>query len=90
MAMRAFDPESTATRFLSYEDIKQRYRRAKRRFYTRKRLYHICRTHCKYGGKWPRMTRDAKAKVYESARECRAYQQLKQHLDAKRAAISLG
>ena len=83
MAMRTFDPESAATRFLSYEDIKSRYKRAKRRFYTRKRLYSICR-------KWPNMTRDAKAKVYESARECRAYQQLKQHLDAKRAAISIG
>ena len=89
MAMRVFDPESTATRFVSYEDIKRRYKQAKRRFYTAKRLYHICRTHCKYGGRWPGMTRDAKIKAYKAAVTCRSLQVLKQHLDKRRKSAAL-
>jgi hypothetical protein len=90
MAMRTFDPESTAARFISLGDITRRYRRAKRRFYTHKRLYQICRENCKYGGSWPVRTRDAKIKAHESARLCRGLQQLKQHLEARRAAVQLG
>lgn len=90
MAMQTFDPNSTLTRFISLGEIKRRYRRSKRRFYSDKRLYQICRDNCKYGGSWPMRTRDAKIKAHESARICRGLQQLKQHLEARASAVSLG
>jgi antirestriction protein ArdC len=80
---------SEPTRFVSLPEIVARYKRAKRRFYSKKRLYEICRDHCKYGGTWPRMTRDAKLALRKAAIACRHLQQLKQHLEAKAAAVTL-
>lgn len=89
MAMRTYNPNDTAVKFLSLPEISRRYQLAKQRFYTRRNLYQICRSHCKYGGSWPNKTRAAKLKLHESARNCRALQQVKQHLEARRAAVTL-
>lgn len=89
MAMRTFEIEDEGTRFISLDEINKRYRRAKRRFYSQRKLYQICRDHCKFGGKWPNMTRSAKIKAHKAAISCRHLQQLKQHLETKRAAVSL-
>lgn len=77
------------TTFLSLVEIKLRYKVAKRRFYTKKRLLQICRDHCRYGGKWPTMTRDAKLALHKAAIKTRHLQQLKNHLEAKAAAVVL-
>lgn len=90
MSNPKFDIESDATRFISLQEIKTRYKRAKRRFYSTKRLYQVCRDHCKYGGKWPTMTRNAKIRAQKAAIACRHLQQLKQHLEAKTTAIQIG
>lgn len=90
MAMKTkFDIEGSDSRFISLDEIKQRYRRAKRRFYSTRRLYQICRDHCKYGGKWPNMTRSAKIRAHKAAISCRHLQQLKQHLESKAAEMTV-
>lgn len=77
------------TTFISLVEIKARYKRAKRKFHTHRKLYQICRDHCKYGGRWPNMTRNAKLKMFDSAKRARHLQQLKQHLESKAASVSL-
>lgn len=92
MAMKVsdrFDIEDEGTRFISLQEISRRYKASKRRFYSMKKLYQICRDHCKYGGKWPTMTRNAKIRAQKAAIACRHLQQLKQHLEAKTTAIKL-
>ena len=90
MAMKTkFDIDDEGSRFISLSEIQTRYRRAKRRFYSMKRLYKVCQDHCKYGGKWPNLTRSAKIRAQKAAIACRHLQQLKQHLQAKAAAISV-
>jgi len=84
-----FNIEAEGARFISLDEIKSRYRRAKKRFYSNRKLYQICRDHCKYGGKWPNMTRSAKIKAEKAAISCRHLQQLKQHLETKAAAVVL-
>lgn len=89
MAVQRFDIEAEGSRFISLGEIRKRYRAAKRRFYSQRKLYQICRDHCKYGGKWPNMTRSAKIKAHKAAISCRHLQQLKQHLEAKASASIL-
>lgn len=89
MAMRTFDIEDEGSRLITLDEIKLRYKRSKRRFYSMKKLYQICRDHCKYGGKWPNMTRSAKIRAQKAAISCRHLQILKQHLEQKAAAVVL-
>ena len=76
----------TAVNLITFADVRQHYRAAVRRFYRRQKLLSICRSHCKLGGKWPRMTRNAREEFFQAAREARRWQQLYRYLKDKRDA----
>ena len=43
------------------------YLGAKRRFYDSLKSYRQCKRNCRFGGRWPKMTRDAKRRYFEAA-----------------------
>ena len=86
-----FDPDSTVTQFVSLRDVGEMYREARATFQRTKKIYTICRAHCRmYGGTWPSLTRKAKVKYFAAAVACRQWGKLQAHLQQRAAAIDMG
>ncbi len=86
-----FDPSDTLTQFVSLADIKEFARNAKSRFQRTKKVYKICRAHCRmFGGVWPQLTRRAKIRYFEAAINCRQWQHIAAHMEANRSNVKLG
>lgn len=82
------NPNDTLTQFVSLQDIADLYFTARASFLRRKKVYTICRSHCRqYGGSWPALTRKAKVKYFQAAREARQWQTLYQHMQNSRTAV---
>lgn len=50
------------------------YTDAKRHFHACLKSYSQCRRNCRFGGRWPKLTRDAKNRYHQAARTLRAAQ----------------
>ena len=50
------------------------YLGAQRRFHDTLKAWNQCRRNCRFGGRWPKMTRDARKRYHEAAIVLRAAQ----------------
>jgi len=71
--------------FIGLAEIISSYDAARRKFYSHKSLYQICRGHARHGGAWPCLTRKHRLKMEKAAKEARQWQTLRDNLERMRA-----
>ncbi len=75
--------------FIGLAEIINSYDEARRRFYSHKTLYQICRGHARTGGAWPNLTRKHRMKMEKAAKEARQWQTLRDNLERMRAKATI-
>lgn len=75
--------------FIGLAELINSYEEARRKFYSHRSLYRICRLHAKDGGAWPNLTRKHRLKMEKAAKEARQWQTLRDNLERMRVKATI-